>query len=524
MSSAEEKKPPTTEAKKDDLDAVTARINSLMGKSSSSAAAKDKESAAARGEGKKEEASAKDTTPASASASSTLASKTTEPSDAAATPALGDAAADKKEPADPSAAKDERLLESSYDVTVTLADQQADPNSPLYSVKSFDQLGLTEELLKGIYAMKYQKPSKIQERALPLLLQNPPRNMIGQSQSGTGKTAAFVLTMLSRVDFSLNAPQAIALAPSRELARQIMDVVQEMGKYTSVKTAYAIPDAVASGTKVDAQIIVGTPGKTFDLIKKKSIDTRNIKVFVLDEADNMLDQQGLGEQSIRVKNTMPKTCQLVLFSATFPDNVREFAARLAPMANEIRLKQEELNVDLIKQFYMDCKDESHKYEVLVELYNLLTIGQSIIFCAKRETADMIAKKMTAEGHKVDSLHGKLDTAERDRTIDAFRDGKSKVLIATNVIARGIDIMQVTLVVNYDMPVTQQGQPDAETYLHRIGRTGRFGRKGVSINFVHNQESWKLMNGIEQALSCQILRVATDDLEEMEATVKKALKG
>lgn len=159
--------------------------------------------------------------------------------------------------------------------------------------------------------------------------------------------------------------------------------------------------------------------------------------------------------------------------------------------------------------------------------------------------------MTAEGHKVDSLHGKLDTAERDRTIDAFRDGKSKVLIATNVIARGIDIMQVTLVVNYDMPVTQSGKPDAETYLHRIGelmarcrryairflslsaplslpilsgRTGRFGRKGVSINFVHDRASWQLMNGIEQALSCEILRVQTEDIEEMEATIKKALKG
>lgn len=192
---------------------------------------------------------------------------------------------------------------------------------------------------------------------------------------------------------------------------------------------------------------------------------------------------------------MPKNCQLVLFSATFPDNVREFAGRLAPSANEIRLKQEELSVEGIKQFYMDCKNEEHKYDVLVELYNLLTIGQSIIFCAvsalrvpcswrgegvtdydifwlvsvqKRETADRVAKRMSAEGHKVESLHGKLDTADRDRTIDAFREGKSKVLIATNVIARGIDIMQVTLVINYDMPLTLNGEPDAETYLHRIG--------------------------------------------------------
>ena len=416
------------------------------------------------------------------------------------------------------------LHESKYDVQVTLADQQADPNSPLYSVKSFDELGLHADLLKGIYAMKYTKPSKIQERALPLLLQSPPRNMIGQSQSGTGKTAAFVLTMLSRIDFSIDKPQAVALAPSRELARQIMDVVQEMGKFTPVKTAYAIPDALKRGEKIAAHLVVGTPGKTFDLIKTRALDPSAVRVFVLDEADNMLDQQGLGEQSIRVKNTMPKTCQLVLFSATFPDHVRAFAAKFAPNANEIRLRQEELSVESIKQFYMDCKTEEHKYEVLVELYNLLTIGQSIIFCAKRETADRIAQRMTAEGHRVDSLHGKLDTAERDRPIDNFRSGRSKVLIATNVIARGIDIQQVTLVINYDMPLTQRGEPDAETYLHRIGRTGRFGRRGVSINFVHDAASRAHMEAIEKTLHCKVVPVQTDDVEAMEATIKDALKS
>ena len=142
----------------------------------------------------------------------------------------------------------------------------------------------------------------------------------------------------------------------------------------------------------------------------------------------------------------------------------------------------------------------------MELYNLLTIGQSIIFCAKRHTADKIAQRMTAEGHRVDSLHGKLDTSARDRTIDDFRSGKCKVLIATNVIARGIDIQQVTLVINYDMPLTQSGEPDADTYLHRVGRTGRFGRKGVSINFVHDEKSKQQMEAIERALHCRIVPV------------------
>lgn len=159
----------------------------------------------------------------------------------------------------------------------------------------------SDELLRGIYLLNFKKPSKIQERALPLLLSNPPRNMIGQSQSGTGKTAAFVLTMLSRVDLTLDAPQALCLSPSRELARQTLDVVEKMGRFTQVKTQFAVPQAVPKGQQVHAQIVVGTPGTVMDLIKRRLLDTRNLKVFVLDEADNMLDQQGLGEQCLRVR-------------------------------------------------------------------------------------------------------------------------------------------------------------------------------------------------------------------------------
>ncbi|KAJ2890291.1 RNA helicase required for poly(A+) mRNA export, partial [Coemansia aciculifera] len=266
-----------------------------------------------------------------------------------------------------------------HEVEVRLADMQADPNSPLYSAKSFDDLGLHENLLKGVYEMKFTKPSKIQERALPLLLANPPRNMIGQSQSGTGKTAAFVLTMLSRVDYDIQAPQALCLAPSRELARQIMEVVMMMGKYTPMTAKYAIKDALAKGEKIDAHIIVGTPGTAVDLIRKRAINTKEIKLLVLDEADNMLDQQGLGDQTLKVKNLMPKTCQFVLFSATFPENVQVFTKRFAPEANEIRLKATELTVEGIKQFYMDCKNNNHKFEVLSQLYSLMTVGQSIIF-------------------------------------------------------------------------------------------------------------------------------------------------
>jgi ATP-dependent RNA helicase DDX19/DBP5 len=221
---------------------------------------------------------------------------------------------------------------------------------------------------------------------------------------------------------------------------------------------------------------------------------------------------------------MPKTTQIVLFSATFPERVRKFADRFAPNANQISLKQEELSVEGIKQFYMDCNDEAHKYDVLVALYSLLTIGQSIIFVRTRATADEIARRMTAEGHTVISLHGKQEPAERDFVIDSFRSGKSKVLITTNVLARGIDILQVNLVINYDMPLDGNGRPDPETYLHRIGRTGRFGRTGVSINFVHDKTSWEHMRAIEEYFGRPIMRVPTDDFEEVERILRKVVES
>ncbi|PIL35365.1 transporter [Ganoderma sinense ZZ0214-1] len=450
---------------------------------------------------------------------------------AAAAPPAEDTAPETKRDAD--AVTD--LIKSTFEVSVTLADQQADPNSPLYSAKTFEELGLHDDLLKGIYDMGFTKPSKIQERALPLLLSNPPQNMIGQSQSGTGKTAAFVLTMLSRVDYSIHKPQALCLAPSRELARQIMSVVVAMGKFTAVQTEYAIKESLPKGaTNITAHIIVGTPGTMTDLIRRKIIDVSEVKVFVLDEADNMLDKDGLGEQTLRVKNMLPKSrnVQIVLFSATFPDHVRNFANKFAPNANKIELQRNELSVDNIRQFYMDCRNEEHKYEVLVSLYHLLTIGQSIIFCQHRHTADRISQRMTAEGHKVASLHGAKDATDRDAIIDGFREGKDKVLITTNVIARGIDIMQVNMVVNYDLPLLNERdnfgnkgdfRPDVETYIHRIGRTGRFGRKGMSVNFVHDKATWQQMEQIERATGRQIVRIETTDLDTMEEQMKKALK-
>nr|3PEW_A Chain A, ATP-dependent RNA helicase DBP5 [Saccharomyces cerevisiae]3RRM_A Chain A, ATP-dependent RNA helicase DBP5 [Saccharomyces cerevisiae]3RRN_A Chain A, ATP-dependent RNA helicase DBP5 [Saccharomyces cerevisiae] len=390
--------------------------------------------------------------------------------------------------------------------------------------KSFDELGLAPELLKGIYAMKFQKPSKIQERALPLLLHNPPRNMIAQSQSGTGKTAAFSLTMLTRVNPEDASPQAICLAPSRELARQTLEVVQEMGKFTKITSQLIVPDSFEKNKQINAQVIVGTPGTVLDLMRRKLMQLQKIKIFVLDEADNMLDQQGLGDQCIRVKRFLPKDTQLVLFSATFADAVRQYAKKIVPNANTLELQTNEVNVDAIKQLYMDCKNEADKFDVLTELYGVMTIGSSIIFVATKKTANVLYGKLKSEGHEVSILHGDLQTQERDRLIDDFREGRSKVLITTNVLARGIDIPTVSMVVNYDLPTLANGQADPATYIHRIGRTGRFGRKGVAISFVHDKNSFNILSAIQKYFGdIEMTRVPTDDWDEVEKIVKKVLK-
>jgi len=217
---------------------------------------------------------------------------------------------------------------------------------------------------------------------------------------------------------------------------------------------------------------------------------------------------------------VPASCQIALFSATFSPNLWKFANRFAPNANKISLKTEELSVEGIKQFYMDCKDEKQKEEILSVIYGLLSVSQSMIFVARRDVADRLGRKMTNEGHKVIVLHGKFEGDERDQVMDDFRSGKAKVLITTNVLARGIDVLQVNLVINYDIPLDGEGRPDPETYLHRIGRTGRFGRVGVAINFVHDKKSYNDMKVIEKYFGKEIIRIPTDDYEEIEKIFKE----
>ncbi|GAD95290.1 hypothetical protein ATEG_08153 [Paecilomyces variotii No. 5] len=427
------------------------------------------------------------------------------------------------------------LHEPEFNVNVKLSDLQADPNNPLFSIKTFEELGLEPTILRGLTMMNFRKPSKIQERALPLLLNNPPTNMIGQSQSGTGKTAAFVLNILSRLDLSTpemqKSPQALVLAPSRELARQIVGVIQVMGSFVEgLVVGTAVPaDTNSRPSRLECSVVVGTPGTVMDQIKKRIFLTQRVKVLVLDEADNMLDLQGMGDQCIRVKQLLPKTIQVVLFSATFPVHVRRYASKFAPGANELTLEHEDLTVEGIKQLYLDCESDEDKYNVLVKLYGLLTIGSSIIFVKTRQSAQEIEKRMTAEGHTVVSLTGGVEGSKRDDTIDKFRSGEAKVLITTNVLARGIDVSTVSMVINYDIPElhdphSRERKADPQTYLHRIGRTGRFGRVGVSISFVANREEWQMLMAIQDFFKTDITRIDTRDWDEVEEIIKKTIKN
>ena len=375
--------------------------------------------------------------------------------------------------------------------------------------------------------MNFRKPSKIQERALPLLMKNPPQNLIGQSQSGTGKTAAFVLNMLSRIDLSTMQPQAIVLAPTRELAKQISGVATLMGTFLEdkgLKVTEAVPNPANRGQQIQGQVIVGTPGTTMDMIKRRLLNVSAVVVLTLDEADNMLDLQGMGDQCKRVKNFLPKNVQTVLFSATFPPGVLNFASQFAPNANQITLQVEQLTVKGIKQMYLDCNSDEEKYAALVKFYGLMTIASSIIFVRRRDTAAEIERRMIAEGHQVASLTGAQEGAQRDEVFHRFRTGAAKVLITTNVLSRGIDVQTVTMVINYDIPETADRKPDFETYLHRIGRTGRFGRTGAALSFVHDRRSWENLMAICRHFQVEPTKLDTGDWDSVEKMLKQIMRN
>lgn len=407
-----------------------------------------------------------------------------------------------------------KLVHSTHDVEV----QRKDPNSPLYSVKSFEELSLRPELLKGVYEMGFNAPSKIQETTLPTLLADPPQNMIAQSQSGTGKTAAFVLASLSRVDPDKHYPQVLVLSPTYELAQQTGSVAKQMAKFCpEIGFRFAVRgEELERGMKIREQVIIGTPGKVLDWsIRFRFFDVQKVKVFVLDEADVMIAMQGHHDQSIRIHKKLSKDCQMMLFSATYTEEVMEFAEIIVPNPVVLRLRKEDESLENIKQYYVVCRDKEQKFNALANIYGVLSIGQAIIFCHTRQTAAWLTEKMTKDGHAVALLSGDLSVDQRISVLNRFRQAKEKVLITTNVCARGIDIEQVTVVVNFDLPVDQKSRADCETYLHRIGRTGRFGKSGLAINMVDGERTMRLLREIESHFGRKIKRLDAEDVDEIE---------
>jgi translation initiation factor 4A len=349
-------------------------------------------------------------------------------------------------------------------------------------VKTFDEMKLNEQLLRGIYAYGFEKPSSIQKRGIMPILAG--HDTIAQAQSGTGKTATFSISVLQKMDLKLKKTQALILAPTRELAQQIQKVVRALGDFLEVTS-----HACVGGTRVTddvkilrngVQIVVGTPGRVYDMITRSVMNLSQVKLFVLDEADSMLDR-GFKEQIYDVFQHLPPTVQVCLFSATMPEEILDISKRFMRDPVRILVKRDELTLEGIKQFYVHVEREDWKFETLCDLYETLTITQAIIYCNTRRKVDWLTGKMIAKDFTVSSMHGEMSQGDREMIMKEFRSGSSRVLITTDLLARGIDVQQVSLVINYDLPGNR------ENYIHRIGRSGRFGRKGVSINFVTNDD-------------------------------------
>ncbi|OQR68532.1 ATP-dependent RNA helicase DDX19A-like [Tropilaelaps mercedesae] len=364
-----------------------------------------------------------------------------------------------------------------------------DEVSSLRAVTDFSQLGLSDNLFRAICRMGFSKPSCIQEAALPLLLKDPPVNMMAQAQSGTGKTAAFLLAALTRVRPQDHWPQVIVMLPTLELAEQIATECKRMlANSPDVAIRHAVRGQLLSRNQlIKEHIVIGTPGKMLDwTLRYRLFDMRRIRVFVLDEADVMLAESGHYSSVINIHRQLdPTHCQMLLFSATFSKQVTDLADAIINMPLvKLTLRPDELALSNVRHFYMETWNEADKLEAISNLYESLSIGQCMVFCRSRATADIVAVLMAELGQNVAQLHGDLEPSERLAMIENFRNGLQKVMVTTNVCSRGIDIIQVSLVINFDMPLLQNGVVDCETYYHRVGRSGRFGRPGTAVNFIH----------------------------------------
>lgn len=352
--------------------------------------------------------------------------------------------------------------------------------------KTFAELGVSPEILKAISDLGFEEPSPIQASAIPVLLEG--HDVVGQSQTGSGKTAAFAIPAIELCQAADRSVQVLILCPTRELATQVAD---EVHKLTAHKRGiHAVP--IYGGAsyerqffelKKGVQIVIGTPGRLMDHMDRGTLDLSNVKMVILDEADRMLDM-GFREDIEKILRSTPTERQTVFFSATVSKQIRELIERHSNSPKSVKIEQRELTVPTVEQWYYEVPQRM-KFEALLRLVDFHGFKLGIIFCNTQRMVDELADDLIAQGFSADRLHGGIAQAQRTRVMNKFKKAEFEFLVATDVAARGIDVDELELVVNYDLPY------DAEDYVHRIGRTGRAGRKGMAVTFVSGRDIYKL---------------------------------
>lgn len=364
-------------------------------------------------------------------------------------------------------------------------------NKENISEESFDTLQLSDNLLRGIYSYGFENPSEIQKKAVPKVISE--RDLIAQAQSGTGKTGAFLIGALQKIDIEEKSTQVLILAPTHELVHQIYEVARELSSYMKINII-----EVVGGTNVgdcmkkldeNPHIIIGSPGRVLDMIQKKHLYTDKIKSLIFDEADETLSY-GFKETIYNIVRTISPNTQICLFSATMPDEIVELTDKFMNNPEKILVNKEQLTLEGITQFYINIKVNDWKFDVLKDLYDTINISQCIIYINSKNKLMEIYNRLMQENFPVSYIHGDLTSVERKEVMENFRSGKSRILLSTDLLSRGIDVQQLSLVINFDLPKTK------EVYIHRIGRSGRYGRKGVSINLVSDRDM-NYMKEIEQ---------------------------
>ena len=368
-----------------------------------------------------------------------------------------------------------------------------------YEIKTWDEIEMDNSILRGIYSHGFEKPSPIQQKAIkPIILR---KDIIAQAQSGTGKTAAFSIGALSILDLKDKNTQVLIMSPTRELSIQTSNVITSIGSSMEglkVQTFYG-GSSVEEGNdflkKNVPHIICGCPGRVYDMLRRNKITHRSIKLIILDEADEMLSS-GFKEQVYNIFQYLNSDIQVALFSATLPNQILPIIKKIMRNPVKICVKAEQLTLEGISQYYVAMDDDRQKYSTLKDIFSYLTLSQCIIYCNSVKRVADLYEAMCEDGFPVCCIHSNMEKNTRDAAFNEFRNGKSRVLISSNVTARGIDIQQVSTVINFDIP------KDIYTYLHRIGRSGRWGRKGTGINFVTRRDVGKLKE-IENYYLCEI---------------------